>query len=320
MKALRFEQTGDLGNLALVDLPDPVPGPGELLVRVRAAGLNKSDASNVMGFFPYTTVPRIPGRDFAGVVERGPVPWLGQAVFGSGKELGFTRDGAQASYIVVGADAVAPKPAALSFAQAAACGVPYVTAWHAMHNTGVTAGTRVLILGAAGGVGLAAIHLARRAGADVLAGVRHADQARRLEARGFRTLLLSDDTVLRDAVRQHFADGADVIFDTPGAWLSQGIAALARFGRFAVIVVPGDGQAKVPLRDLYRVGGSIVGVNSLLYSAAECARMFERLTDDFERGVLCAPDGVEEWPLAEGMRIYAGLRNAGGQKFVLIPD
>src|SRR4051812_44869197 len=144
MKALRFAKTGDLSHLALADTPQPRPASGELLIRVRAAGLNKNDVSNVMGGHPYTTLPRTPGRDFAGVVEAGPAQLVGRRVWGTGKELGFTRDGSHAEFLVLGADAAATMPDKLSFAEAAACGVPYVTAWHALDNARVEKGTKLL--------------------------------------------------------------------------------------------------------------------------------------------------------------------------------
>ena len=68
MNALQFSATGDLAALRLVDIPTPVPAAGDVLVQIKAAGLNPSDVKNVLGRFPYTTLPRIPGRDFAGVI------------------------------------------------------------------------------------------------------------------------------------------------------------------------------------------------------------------------------------------------------------
>lgn len=320
MKALRFEQTGSLDLLKYVDVPAPNPREGEVLVRVKAAGINKSDTSNVMGFFPYTTLPRTPGRDFAGVVEQGPAQLLGKAVFGSGKELGFTRDGSHAEYLVVPVDGITLKPEVLSFEAAAACGVPFVTAWYALETCRVTAGEKVVVLGAAGGVGIATIYLARMRGADVLCAVRKPEQARTLEARGFRTLVLSADETLEKMIKRHFPEGADMIYDTAGPWAAQSVAALARFGRLALIVIPPrDGHVSMPLRDLYRRGGVIVGVNSLLYSASECARMFDMLRPAFERGQLLAPDGLTPRPLAQGREVYAALQGGAGGKFVLVP-
>ena len=150
MRALRFKKTGDLGNLAVEDVPQPEPQAHELLVQVKAAGMNKSDTTNVLGLFPYTTVPRTPGRDFAGTVVQGPPDWVGRDVFGTGKEVGFTRDGSHAQYVCLPVDSVAIKPQSLGFAQAAACGVPFVTAWQAVENTGVTSGTSCVVIGAAG--------------------------------------------------------------------------------------------------------------------------------------------------------------------------
>jgi len=319
VKALRFEKTGDLAHLRYVDHPTPVPAAGEVLVRIRAAGINKSDTSNVMGFFPYTTLPRTPGRDFAGVVEQGPPHLLGKAVYGSGREIGFTRDGSHAQYIVLPAEGVALKPDALSFEQAAACGVPFVTAWYGLETTRVAAGTKLVVTGAAGGVGVATIHLARMRGADVLCAVRKPEQARRLEARGFKAMVLAPGEALSEQVRRVFPDGADVIYDMAGPWLVPAVAALAKFGRVAVIVVPErDGHVNVPVRDLYRKGGVLVGVNSLLYSAVECARMFDGLRAGFESGALIAPDDLEPHPLADGAAVYAALKGGANGKFVLV--
>lgn len=88
MKALQFDKTGDLSALRYVEVPTPVPGADEVLVQIKAAGLNPSDVKNVLGRFP-TTLPRIPGRDFAGVVVEGPQALIGQEVWGTGRELGF---------------------------------------------------------------------------------------------------------------------------------------------------------------------------------------------------------------------------------------
>ena len=320
MRALRFEKTGDLGLLAVVDVPKPVPQAHEVLVQVKAAGMNKSDTTNVLGLFPYTTLPRTPGRDFAGTVVQGPPGWEGRDVFGTGKEVGFTRDGSHAQFLCLPADAVAIKPQALGFAQAAACGVPFVTAWHAVENTGVAAGTRCVVMGAAGAVGMAAIQMARMRGAHVLAAVRQPAQAARLQAMGFDTLLLSEGIDLGQAVRAHFPRGADMVLDAPGMWTAQAIGALAQFGRLATIVVPGDGQVTVSIRDLYRLGASIVGVNSLLYSAAECAVLLTRLAPAFEAGQLKVAGELETPSLEDAPALYVALRKGRPGKLVFLPQ
>ena len=305
LKALRFSEKGDLAHLKLVDAPTPGPGAGEVLIRIKAAGLNKSDVSNVMGGHPYTTLPRTPGRDFAGVVERGPRHLEGQAVWGTGNEIGFTRDGSHAEYLVLPVDAVSLKPPRLSFEEAASCGVPYVTAWHALAS--VPNGAKTLVVGAAGAVGIAAMHIARRKGLRATGAVRGAEQSQRLRARGFEAVVLEDK----------LPGEWDAIFDTTGHWLAPAIGALARFGRVIVIVAPGDGKPPVPIRDLYRRGASIVGINSLIYSAAQCARLFAELAEGFERGELAPPDNIVTRPLAP--QTYVAFQRGEKGKLVITP-
>jgi NADPH:quinone reductase-like Zn-dependent oxidoreductase len=285
VKALRFERTGDLSYLQLVELPTPRAGSDELLVRVRAAGINRSDVSNVLGAHAYTTLPRVPGRDFAGVLPSG------EEVWGSGAELGFRRDGTHAEHVLVPRAALAPKPRSLSFEQAAACGVPYVTAWNLLEHARVGNGATVYIIGAAGGVGSATMQLAKLRGA-------HVD----------------------GAVRGGLKDGEsppgswDVIVDTTGRFLAPSIAALARGGRVVVMVSPGQGSEPVPVRDLYRREASIVGINSLLYSAAECGELLRRLAPHFESGALRAPERLQPHPL--GTEAYAAVKGGARGKFV----
>ncbi len=174
MQALQFSATGTLDSLQLRDVPTPVPEAGEVMIEVRATGINPSDVKNVLGSFPYTTTPRIPGRDFSGVVVSGSPALLGRAVWGgTGKGFGFYRDGCHAQYVVVSADAVALMPASLSFSQAATCGVPFITAWDALERSQVQADTRFLIIGG-GAVASAAQALGKARGANVVVGVRRA--------------------------------------------------------------------------------------------------------------------------------------------------
>src|ERR1700747_2392278 len=134
MRALKFYQTGSLDDLRIEEVPQPTPGPGEVLVQVKAAAVNPSDIKNVQGKMHETTVPRIPGRDFAGTIVKGPADVLGQSVFGSGGNLGFGRDGSHAEFVAIPATAVIPLPRNLSFEQAAGIGVAYITAWAALVN------------------------------------------------------------------------------------------------------------------------------------------------------------------------------------------
>src|ERR1700685_2687663 len=128
MKALRFAEFGPPSVLRIQEVAIPEPGEGEALVQVKAAAINPSDIGNVAGRFKRTTLPRIPGRDFAGIAVRG-THHEGAEVWGSSAKLGIVRDGSHAEYVVVPAETLSLKPTTLSMAQAAAIGIPYITAW-----------------------------------------------------------------------------------------------------------------------------------------------------------------------------------------------
>src|SRR3954471_5984293 len=171
MRALRFHEFGAPSDARVEEVPTPTPGPAEVLVRVRAAAVNPSDVKNVQGGFPQTTLPRTPGRDFAGMVEAGPSEWLGREVFGTGGGLGFTRDGSHAEFLAVPVEGIVEKPPMLSFEEAASVGVGYLTAWSALVDVGrLWGGETALILGVTGAVGSAGAAIARHLGG---AGVRH---------------------------------------------------------------------------------------------------------------------------------------------------
>jgi len=319
MQALQFTATGSLDTLQLQQLPKPVPADGEVLVEVRATGINPSDIKNVQGLFPYTTTPRIPGRDFAGVVVAGPEELLGKAVWGgTGKGFGFYQDGCHAQYVVVPANAVALLPKSLTFAQAATCGVPFITAWDALERSQVKVGTRFLIIGA-GAVAQAAQALAKARGAEVVLAARRADAVQALQAQGVSAFQLEDAEQLPVQAREHFHQQApEVIFETTGFWLAAAVNSVDTFGRVAIIAAPKDGLVSLSPLNLYRRGGSIVGVNSLLYSLEECARMLKQIGAAFDAG-LPVPSGFIELPLADAVTAYHKVSVGGSEKIVLIP-
>jgi NADPH:quinone reductase len=173
MRALRFEQTGALAGLKVATVDIPAPGQEEVLVKVEAAAINPSDVKNVLGKMAQTTLPRTPGRDFAGRVEKGLPDLVGRFVFGTGGDLGFLRDDSHAEYLTVPAEAVALRPKQLNAAQAAAMGLAYMTAWVALVDAAqLQAGETVLITGVTGAVGSAAARIAHFQSAKVLGTIR----------------------------------------------------------------------------------------------------------------------------------------------------
>src|ERR1700761_8623315 len=165
MKAASFTRFGGPDVLTVADLPDPVPGPDEARIRVEAASINPSDVKNVAGAMSQTTLPRVPGRDFAGLVEVGPSEWISAEVWGTGGDTGFTRDGTHAELIAAPVASLRRMPKTLSFDEAASIGVNYVAAWCGVEAAGLKPKETLLLIGAGGSVGSAAAQIARRLGA-----------------------------------------------------------------------------------------------------------------------------------------------------------
>jgi NADPH:quinone reductase-like Zn-dependent oxidoreductase len=165
-RAARFGAFGGPDVLDVVGLPHVAVPEGGALVRVHAASINPSDVKNVAGRMRQTVPPRTPGRDFAGVVVKGPSDWLGAEVWGTGGDIGFLRDGSHAEYVALPAGGLSRKPANLTFAEAGAVGVNYVTAWIGLvEYAAQKPGETVVVLGATGGVGGAVCAIARHRGA-----------------------------------------------------------------------------------------------------------------------------------------------------------
>jgi NADPH:quinone reductase len=319
VKALRFDRFGSLDALQVAQVSPPVTCENEVLVRVRAAGMNPSDVKNVLGRFHETTLPRTPGRDFAGVVVSGPEEWVGREVWGTGAELGFTHEGTHAEYIALPMGGLALKPASLSFTLAASCGVPYTTAWNALRRGGLVVADRRLVVVGVGSVGSAAIALAGVLGTTrVVAAAREADVSESLRASGVPIILLTDAKAFVSEVKAHFPGGADLILDTTGYWVEAAVGAIAEFGRIAAIAAPNDGHVNFPLLDLYRAGGVLVGVNSLLYDAEACAEMLQPIMDAFDNDEIPPPNPVREASLDEGPDVYRAIDAGSSEKFVFV--
>jgi NADPH:quinone reductase len=241
-------------------------------------------------------------------VDKGPEEWLGREVWGTGSELGYTHDGTHAEYLVVPASGLTLKPTSLSFPLAASCGVPYTTAWNALRRGGLIVDDRRLVVIGVGAVGSAAIALSRILGTErVIAAALEKDITPSLRASGVPVIVLSDAASFVADVKKHFVGGADLIFDTTGHWVDASVGAIAEFGRIATIAAPKDGHVRFPLLDLYRKGGVLVGVNSLLYDVEECAEMLEPIAEAFDTGDIPPPNPVKEVPLSEAVEIYRAI-------------
>ena len=326
MNALRFHRAGSLDELKLETIDQPVPGPGDALVQVRAAAVNPSDVKNILGRMAQTTFPRTPGRDFAGVVVEGPEDWRGKAVFGTGGGSGFTRDGTHAEFVVLPLAALVLKPDNLSFAEAAAVGVGYLTAYVALHSAaGLRAGETILISGATGSVGSAAARIAKSRGARVLGAVRRkpADDSiadawielGEVASLGARSL----PATVRDLTDGR---GADVILDTvAGPLFEPCLQALAHRGRQVAISVTGDPRVSFHLADFYHKEARLLGVDTLALDYAESAAILHALLPGLTDGTLPPPTPILPVPLAAGPAAYERILRGEnrGAKSVLLP-
>ena len=256
MRILHSHQPGGPETLSLDEVDDPAPGPGELLVRVRAVAVNYPDVLIIEDKYQFKPPrPFAPGGEIAGTVEA-----LGEGVEGwnvGDRLIAVPGWGGMAEKIVVNAKAAIPLPEGRSFRDGAAFMLTYATSIHALYDRGrLEAGQTLLVLGASGGVGLAAVELGKAKGARVIAAVSSGEKARAAKAAG------ADETVVyprgpldRDAQKalsQQFKDavgdkGADVIYDPVGGdYAEPALRAIAWEGRYLVVGFPA-GIPKLPL-------------------------------------------------------------------------
>ncbi|KUL88255.1 hypothetical protein ZTR_05031 [Talaromyces verruculosus] len=306
-------------QLALTERPIPALQPSTILVKVSASGINPSDIANALknafGMFQ----PRIPGRDFAGVVHASNNPALppGTAVYGtSGNVLSFTCDGTAAEYVLVPEDAVVAKPQSLSMAQAAVVGVPYTAALLALEATHTQHGAdRVLILGGTGAVGTAVARIARCWGCSVVTTGRRDDAD---------INIITDPSLQR--ISKFFENGkADVVIDTIGSptLMSEAMKVLALKGRYCVLAGMGETpKYDLNIVDLYRKNHTICGINSIAHQPAEMAERMKRLAEMFDADGLEPPaqDGLTLLPIEKGVEAYTQAAQFKGRKCVIVFD
>ena len=286
MKALQIIKEDTKVSLNLVEIPKPKIKRGYAVVRVKASAINPSDVLNSQGGFPTTTFPRVPGRDFAGIVEEGAAAWVGKRVYGtSGGAFSFTQDGAHAEYCRVREDGLVEIPENLTFGQAASIGVPFTTASLAISKTNPTSSGAIMVLGANGAVGSAAVQLAERSGFQVIKVAR--DASADINSR--------TDPQLEGAKsmkgRFDFDLVADVVIDTVGdANLTTAAIAVMGFGgRYSFISAPrGANGPIVPLDflSLYRREISLYGSNTATHTQAFFAEKLRGMNDGFKIGTL----------------------------------
>jgi NADPH:quinone reductase-like Zn-dependent oxidoreductase len=297
------------------------PGPGQVVIEVHASGVNPSDGKAILGAMPHAVWPRTPGRDYAGIVVDGPAGWTGKYVWGSGGELGIRRDGSHATHLLLDAAHVREKPAALSLAEAGSIGVPFITAYEGLREAGpVQASDVVLVLGANGKVGQAAVQLAAAAGARVFGVARNGAAFAGTACAPVTMLAAEDDWVaaLRQATDGH---GADIVYNTMGSpYFTNGCHAMA-IGARQIFISTLDRAVPFDIFAFYRGRHRFVGIDTLSLSSGDCARVLDALHPGFESGQL-KPFPVRPgntYKLADAAQAYQAVLGGIAERVVLTP-
>ncbi|HEY6871773.1 MAG TPA: NADPH:quinone reductase [Geobacteraceae bacterium] len=320
MKAVRIHEFGAPEVMRLEEVPDPVPGPGQVVVRVAAAGVNPVDTYIRAGFYrPGLKLPHTPGLDGAGtIVAVGPEVKhrrVGERVY-----VAWSISGTCAEQVLCKEFQTHPLPEGISFAQGAAIGVPYGAAFRALFQRGrALPGETVLVHGASGGAGIAAVQLARAAGLRVI-GTAGSEQGEKLVlAQGAHHVLNHRAPGYLDVLPElTCGQGVDIILEMlANVNLGRDLQVLATGGR--VVVIGSRGSVEIDPRDAMSREAAILGMT--LYSATdkELASMHAAFAAGLANGTL-RPVVSREIPLAEAARAHHEvLEKSTLGKIVLIP-
>ncbi|MGE0461790.1 MAG: NADPH:quinone reductase [Vicinamibacterales bacterium] len=288
--------------LALEELPDPTPGPSEVLVRVHAAGVNPYDTYMRAGGYALSPEPPyIPGADAAGIVEE-----VGEEVTGVregdrvyiGGTAASRAWGAYATLVVCRPDQVHPLPARLSFAQGAGINVPYATAWRAVFQRAeASRGESILVHGASGAVGLAAVQMARAAGLTVIGTASTEDGAALVRAQGAAHVLNHRQAGYLDQLALLTNGGPNIIIEMlANQNLDNDLAVLAKHGR--IVIVGNRGRIEIDPRRIMSKEATVRGTAFWNLTDEAVAQIHKDMARGFEDGTL-SPVVGRELPLAE---------------------
>jgi NADPH2:quinone reductase len=325
MKALLCTEYGPLDKLTVGELPSPTPGPGQVVIDVKASSLNFPDALMVQGLYQVKPpLPFSPGAELAGIVKE-----VGEGVRGlaaGDRVIAFPGFGGFAEECLVAADKVMPLPAGMDFDLGAAFVLTYCTSLHGLQDCGrLESGETLLVLGAAGGVGLAAVEIGKALGARVIAAASSDDKLALCRQVGAdATINYAAEDLRRRALELTEGKGADVVYDpVGGAYTEAALRATAWGGRLLVVGFAAGEIPKIPLNLALLKERSLVGVywgDSVRHDPGGHERNLRRLVDWFAAGII-KPVVSERVPLAQAPAALARL--AGRQvkgKVVVLPE
>jgi NADPH:quinone reductase len=324
VKAVLVREFAPLDQLSLAEVPAPVPGPGEVLIAVKAAGVNFMDGLIAQG--KYQTKPALPfspGAEVAGTVKR-----VGAGVTGISpgmRVLAATGHGGFAEEVIMPAAGVMALPQGMDFAAAASFPIVYGTSHHALRERAqLRAGETLLVLGAAGGVGLTAVELGKVMGARVIACASSDDKLALCKAYGADELVNYATSDLRERIRELTGGkGVDVVYDpVGGAFAEPCVRSLAYMGRYLVVGFASGEIPKIPLNLLLLKTASLVGVFWGAYARArpqQNGANFAELFAWYAQGLL-RPHVSQSFPLADYAQALDAVMNrrAKGKVVLLV--
>ncbi|ACY17661.1 NAD(P)H-quinone oxidoreductase [Haliangium ochraceum] len=304
-RAVKIRQPGGVEVLAIDDIELPEPGPGQVLVEVAAAGLNRADTLQRRGMYPAPpgAPADIPGLEFAGTVSA-----LGAGVSDvavGDRVMGIVGGGGMATHLVTSARELVPVPAQLDLEQAAAIPEVFFTAYDALFEQGgLGLGETALVHAIGSGVGTAALQLGRAAGARILGTSRTQAKLERCAELGLEDGLLVENGCFYDEVCRRTDDvGAQLIIDTVGAaYLEENVRSLALRGRMVVLGLMGGTSGKAPLALILRkrltITGSVLRARPPEEKMHLARAMADKVVPLFEQGRL-APVIDQTMPMSE---------------------
>lgn len=307
-------------NLKVEELPMPVPKAGEVLVKVYAAAINPSDVKNVLGKMEETKPPRIPGRDFAGLVVSENSPWHNKSVFGTGGELGFGRDGSHAEFMAVPVEGLVEIPPEFSYEQATSIALAHLVAFAAIVKMGaVQNGETVLVTGTTGAVGSAAAKIAAWKGARVLGTVRSEKEIEMRSDLSFVEWINLESGSLPESVKKLTGGkGANLILDVVGGEMfDECLHSLSKGGRQIAIASVGSPRVTFNLVDFYHKQAHLMGLDSLKFSLGESAEILKGLLPGFKQGIF-SPSPVETVSINEALNAYHAINDGNSRKKFVI--
>lgn len=262
MKAVICEAWGVPDTLVVKELPDPQPGPGQVLIEVQAAGVNFPDVLIVQGKYQFKPeLPFIPGSEVAGIIR---ATADDVTTFKAGdRVIAFVPTGGFGQLLLAPVQALIPMPPAMEFDTAAAITLTYGTSYHAIVDRAkLEAGENMLILGAAGGVGLAAIEIGKALGARIIACASTDDKLEVCRQHGADVLINYSREDLREAVKAATGGkGPDVIYDPVGGeYAEPAFRSIGWGGRYLVVGFANGEIPKLPLNLTLLKGASLMGV------------------------------------------------------------